>query len=210
MNAGRLRQAESEFLARYPGGFDHPDMVAVGKKHKVPQMIEMTQLAFQEGNFGLPTVIVASLTKVIGRSSLVSVFEKSKFKHFANTLTPMEHEWLVDGLQEQLYGHQQSGFEMVVDLLGTRKLAKWPLISVCPMYFRPDHEVFVKPTTIKTMIDALELHELQYHPAPTWAFYAALRSRINEMKSMVDDSLSPNNAAFTGFLMMTLGSVKGR
>jgi len=48
------------------------------------------------------------------------------------------------------------------------------------------------------------LKNLQYKPAPTWAFYNEYRAEINEMKSKVDASLSPYNVAFTGFLMRSM------
>lgn len=41
-------------------------------------------------------------------------------------------------------------------------------------------------------------------PAPTWKFYDTFRDIVNEMKLRVDPGLSPGNAAFTGFLMMSL------
>ena len=34
MNLERLKRAEEFFLTRYPGGFSHPEMVAIGKKTK--------------------------------------------------------------------------------------------------------------------------------------------------------------------------------
>ena len=62
---------------------------------------------------------------------------------------------------------------------------------------------FVKPTTTKNVIRQFEVEDLVYRPQPTWQFYDAYRDLIAEMKALTDPSLSPNNAAFTGFLMMT-------
>jgi hypothetical protein len=42
-----------------------------------------------------------------------------------------------------------------------------------------------------------------YKPRPTWSFYAGYRDAIARMKAAVSPALAPNNAAFTGFLMMT-------
>jgi hypothetical protein len=47
------------------------------------------------------------------------------------------------------------------------------------------------------------LKNLQYKPTPTWAFYDAYRSVIHEMKSKVDQSLSPSNTAFSWFLLLS-------
>ncbi len=75
-----------------------------------------------------------------------------------------------------------------------------------PVYFRPQIEVFVKPTTAKGVIKFFELESLQYKPTPTWAFYEEYRAVINAMKSKADACLAPSNAAFTEFLMMSLES----
>lgn len=32
-----LKQAERAFLKRYPGGFEHPELAALGKKHRMDQ-----------------------------------------------------------------------------------------------------------------------------------------------------------------------------
>ena len=42
----KLQAAESTFMREFPGGFDHPDMVKMGKKHKMSQMTELVQASF--------------------------------------------------------------------------------------------------------------------------------------------------------------------
>ena len=61
----------------------------------------------------------------------------------------------------------------------------------------------MKPTTTKNVIRQFELDDLVYKPRPSWDFYARYRDAIETMKGAVSPTLSPNNAAFTGFLMMT-------
>jgi len=169
-------------------------------------MIEFTQEAFSESGFARPQTVMHNLVQVISRASMVSVFEKPKFKAFANTLTPIESELYAHSLYQRLYGDEQAGFEGMLDLLKTYKMAKWTVISIVPLYFKPMDEVFIKPTTVKGIIKNLELKDLEYQPTPSWGFYALFRDVIEEMKTKVDPCLSPNNAAFTGFLMMTLGN----
>jgi hypothetical protein len=77
-------------------------------------------------------------------------------------------------------------------------------MTVCPAYCRPQVEVFIKPTTVKGIIQTFELENLHYHPAPTWNFYEQYRAAINEMKIWVDESLSQYNIAFSGFLMRSM------
>jgi hypothetical protein len=179
-------------------------MLAIGKKHRVDKMSLLTQDCFPKKKFRDTHDIIDNMVKIIGRSSMVSVFEKPRFKDFTNSLTPKEKNQLVAGLKDQLHGDEQKGFEKIVNLLKMNKLAKWSLISIIPAYFRPQQEVFVKPTTTKGVIAYFELNSLHYRPQPSWDFYAEYRDIINEMKTRVDPSLSPNSAAFTGFLMMTL------
>ena len=95
-----------------------------------------------------------------------------------------------------------AGFEMILDLFKSEKLAKWTLMTVCQTYFHPQRDVFIKPTTVKRAINYFELENLEYRPTPSWAFYEGYRSAFLNMKSKVDSSLAPTNPAFSGFLRM--------
>lgn len=205
MNLYKLKQAEEAFLQRYPGGFDNPELKALrNKKHKPDQMIALAQESFSTPLFKIPNLIVQNMERLISRSSIIAVFEKMKFRDFANILSHQEKEWLSRGLEELLHRTEQTGFEMILDLLKSHKLAKWSLMTVCQTYFHPQRDVFVKPTTVKGVIGYFELKDLQYRPTPSWDFYGAYRSVFHEMKSKVDQSLSPTNPAFSGFLLMSI------
>jgi hypothetical protein len=205
MNLDKLRQAEQIFLRRYPGGFENPELVTMRvKKHKPDQMISLAQESFSPANFRHPDLIVQNMVKVISRSSVISVFEKPRFRDFARSLAPDEKDFLSNGLKQLLHGNEQTGFEMVLEVLRHEKLAKWTLMTVCQTYFHPQRDVFVKPTTVKGVIQYFELENLQYRPEPSWPFYEAYRSAFFEMKARVDPSLSPTNPAFSGFLWMSI------
>ena len=205
MNLSRLKQAEAVFLQRYPGGFNNPELIATRvKKHRPDQMIALARESFAPENFNRPELIVQSMVKVMGRSSITSVFEKAKFKNFANSLSGDEKEFLSSSLNQLLHENEQTGFEMMLDLLKSRKQAKWTLMTVCPTYFHPQRDVFIKPTTVKGVIQYFELEHLHYQPTPSWTFYEEYRSAFHELKSRVDASLSPTNPAFSGFLWMTI------
>ncbi|MEZ5357245.1 MAG: hypothetical protein R3F48_00350 [Candidatus Zixiibacteriota bacterium] len=203
MNIKRLRQAEKEFLNRYPGGFEHPEMLELAKKHKKDKLTNLARDYFAKKNFSDPHEIVASMVKLVAQSTMVSLFEKPKFRDMATSLTPREKEIFSRALKDLLYGKEQKGFEALLSELANRKMAKWTLMTVFKYYFRPEVEVFVKPSTAKLVISSLEL-DLVYKPRPSWEFYAAYRDIINDIKSKVDITLSPSNAAFCGFLMMAL------
>lgn len=204
MNRAKLKEAEETFLMQYPGGFSNPLMLEIAKKHKVEKMIKLAQDSFAVEQFDCSSKIVDSMSKIVGQSSLVSVFEKPKFRDAVKGMDEHEKERLSYGLKEFLYGDQELGFEQMSGLLGEYKVAKWPVLTVFPIYCRPSVEVFIKPTTAKGIIEYFELEGLYYRPNPTYEFYKAYREQINLMKKELDDSLQVDNAAFCGFLMMSM------
>ena len=204
MNLGKLIRSEEVFLQRYPGGFDNPEIIAIrNRKHNVDKMIAFAQQSFVKRNFKFPDQIVQNMIKLVSRSSVISVFEKPRFRDFLESFSPDDRGWLTSGVEELLHGNEQTGFEAILNMLKSGKLAKWSLMTVCQTYFHPQRDVLVKPTTVKGIIDYFELNDLQYKPAPTWAFYDAYRSTIHEMKSKVHPSLSPSNLAFSWFLLLS-------
>jgi hypothetical protein len=204
MNLEKLKQAEEQFFAKYPGGFDNPEMIQIRKKHSLQKMFELTQDAFAKQNFKRPDLIVENMVKVITRSSLIAVYEKTKFRNFALLLLPEEKQKLSIGLRDLLHGNEQIGFEILLESLQGGRLAKWSLMTILPAYYHPQTAVFIKPTTVKGIIQYFELNSLHYHPTPTWAFYEEFRAALDDMKAKVDPSLSPYYIAFTGFLMRTM------
>ncbi|MGE5677765.1 MAG: hypothetical protein ACM3ZR_06875 [Pseudomonadota bacterium] len=204
MNIAKLKEAEERFFMRYPGGFSDPLMVEMKKKHKPEKMNKLAQDSFSVEQFDSPDRIVDSMTKIVSQSSMVSVFEKPKFRDLIKTIGDSERECLSHGLLEFLYGDQGGGFELMCDLLNEYKLAKWPLLTVCPFYYRPDAEVFIKPTTAKGVIEYFELEGLRYSSKPTFEFYKSYREQINWMKQHVTSLLPVDNGAFCGFLMMAI------
>lgn len=209
MNKTRLKQAEEKFFARYPGGFSNPLMLEIAKKHKIEKMNKLAEESFAIEQFDSPSKIIDSMSKIISQSSMISIFEKPKFRDLAKVFTDFEKERISIGLKEFLYGDQKLGFEFMCGLLKEYKLAKWPLLTVCPVYMKPNFEVFIKPTTVKGVIQYFELEGLKYSPNPSFEFYKAYREQINIMKDEVDSSLRSGNAAFCGFLMMAIDDAEG-
>lgn len=204
MDLAKLKAAEAAFLHRYPGGFDNLEIDAIRKKkHNVDRMIAFAKESFEPRNFKRPDLIVENMTRVIGRSSVISVFEKAKFKDFVLLLLPQDRAFLATGLEALLHGNEQAGFEAILDLFRSHKLGKWSLMTICQTYYHPQKDVLVKPNTVKNIIQYFELAHLQYKPAPSWEFYDLYRSTIHTMKSKVDPSLSPTNAAFSWFLLLS-------
>lgn len=203
MDLNALKKAEQKFLKKYPGGFANPEMLAIGKKHKMEKLEVFAKDSFAKTKFSNPNLIVDQIAKLASQSTLISVFEKPKFRDMIKGILPEEKASLSQVVYELLHGQKKLGFESWVDELKKHKLAKWPLATFIQAYYSPRKEVFVKPTTAKLIIESLKL-DLVYKPSPTWDFYSKFRKIIQEAKNYVDQSLSPNNPAFCGFLMMSL------
>ncbi len=200
MNLETLKTAEEQFFNEYPEGFKAPEFVEIIKRHNVDKLSLFAKEELGKEKFEDTNKVVAAAIKIITTSSMVSVFEKMRFRDYSKSLAGVRKKSFAKGLCELLHGDQQVGFEILLSELERHKLAKWTLISAVPFYYKPKKEYFVKPMTTKSVISRLELN-LEYKPKPTWVFYKKYRIALNKLKRNVDKSLSPNNAAFTGFLM---------
>lgn len=76
INRRKLKEAEKKFLKMYPGGFGHPEMEKVAKKHQPEKMAALARESYAKEKFNEPDEIVASMIRIVTRSSMVSVFEK--------------------------------------------------------------------------------------------------------------------------------------
>jgi len=204
MNIEKLYEAEINFLSVYPGGFSDPAMEDIKKKHKPEKMKQKAQEFFAEENFKNIEEMTVNIAKIITTSSMVSVFEKPKFRDFTKAISKDEKKILVAAYYDMIHGDQERGFDSLVDFLRPYKLAKWTLVTAAQFYYRPEKEVFVKPTTCKGVIEHFELEGLIYKPLPDFAFYKKYRTAINKMKRETKELKIKDNAAFSGFLMMTL------
>lgn len=203
MNPAKLAEAEALFRMRYPEGFASEELQHIRRKHNVDRLSEFAQAALAEAQFVQRGKVLDDVVKIVTRSSMVSLFEKPRFRDYVNGLGRHDREYLASGYRQLLHGDQRTGFEQVLDVLDAGQLAKWSLMTIVMYQYRPQVDVFVKPTTTKNVIRQFELEGLVYRPRPSWDFYFAYRAEIAAMKARVSPSLAPNNAAFTGFLMMT-------
>ncbi len=203
MDLARLKRLEADFLDRYPGGFAHPDMQAIVAKHRKGKMEAEAQERFAPEGFGNAAAVCDAFARLCGRSSVLSVFEKPRLREAVAGFAPPETAGFAEALQQRLHGDARAGFEAMVRILAPHGLAKWPVISVLPAYFRPQDEVFVKPTGAKAVVAAMGL-PLSYRPRPDWDFYQGYRDAFMTMIAACDPSLSPSTLAFGGFLMMSL------
>ena len=200
MNLEKLKDIESEFLERYPKGFEDAHFFPTMKKFKPEKLEEFAKEALKKENFSNPNLVVDGFFKTIQKSVMVSLFDKLKLKDTIMSLNSYEKDMLSIEIFELLYGDKKEGFEGLVEFLAQYNLAKWTLLSVVPYSINRQSEYFIKPTTTKNIIKYFELKNLIYKPKPSFEFYENYTKVLEEMKSNVDDSLTFDNAAFTGFL----------
>jgi hypothetical protein len=205
VNVDKLREAEFLFLYRYPDGFASEELKPIRKRHNVDRLSEFAAEALARPRFTRQAQVLEDIVRIVSRSSMVSLFEKPRFRDYVNALSRDDRSRLVAAFDNLLHDDSACGFRDLVDMLGDAGLAKWSLVTICLFHYRPGREVFVKPTTTKNVIRRFELDGLIYRPRPAWEFYEGYRDAISRMKAEVDPALSPNNAAFTGFLMMSSG-----
>ena len=82
-------------------------MQEIGKKHRVPQMVALSQDCFKKSRFSKPRDIADDIVRVVSRASMVSRFEKSKSRDFVNALLEAEIKLLALGLKNFLHRKQQ-------------------------------------------------------------------------------------------------------
>ena len=202
MKIEKLKIIEDYFYETYPKGFEDEAMLPIVKRHNIPKVTALAREYFAPDKFVYPEQIIEDMTKTVSKSSMISLFDKPKFRDETKAMSIEQKDILCIGLSEFLHGNQKSGFEMMLEVLVAKKLARWSLISVIPYYYTPDVELFVKPTTTKGIINYFEIKDIVYKPRPSYEFYTKYKEIIEELKYHVNPSLRDDNAKFTGFLMM--------
>ena len=203
MNINKLKAAEHQFLSMYPEGFESEGLKDGARKHKMDKMIKDAQEFLSIEGLRHYKVAIQNIKKLISRASIVSVFEKTKFRNLLNESDDLFEQEFVDAVYTMIHEDQEEGFTKIVDLLSPYKIAKWPILSAMLLYYSPKEEVLIKPTTVKKVIEYFELEGLKYTPKVNYQFYAEYRAAIHKMIDLVDPKLSITNGHFSGFLMMT-------
>ena len=204
MNFEKLKELEEEFLYVYPDGFQDAKFFPTMKKFKPEKLEEFAKEGLKKENFSNPSLVVENFFKTIQKSVMVSLFDKLKLRDMIASLNSYEKDMLSIELYELLYGNKKEGFEGLVEFLAEYNLAKWTIISVVPYSINRQSEYFIKPTTTKNIIKYLEIKDLIYKPRPSFEFYNTYVKLLDKMKTKVDNSLTFDNAAFTGFLKIAI------
>jgi len=206
MNLERLKRAEAAFMERYPGGFEHPEMIERGRKHRIDKLVAKARIALAPERFEDADLVAVDIVKTLTASSMVSVFEKPKFRDLVRDASARDKARLCSHVYQLLHGDTERGFESLSAFLADRKMAKWTVMTVFPFYVSPRDEAFIKPTTAKEILGFYGLEGLSYRPRPYWEFYAGYRDALKSMMARVDPLLGPDMASFSAFLMIGAGA----
>jgi hypothetical protein len=208
MNLQRLKEAETRFLTMYPQGFETPELGEMVKKHRLDKLTAFARDAFAPNALRDVDKAAGDMAKLVSRSSLVSVFEKPKFRDAVAAMSSEEKETLVGLLDQLLYGVEAAGFDGLSSLLAMYQIDKWPVVTAFRCYCCPETDLAVKPTTVKNVISFFEIEGLRYTPHPVFTFYDGYRAAVGEMRAAVSARCGPTGAHFSGFLMMAMeGSI---
>ena len=94
MNLKKLREAESLFLLQYPDGFADEGLKDISKRHNVGKLSEFASEALKKSAFNNQGRVLDDIVRIVSRSSMVSMFEKPKFRDYVNGLSRNDREFL--------------------------------------------------------------------------------------------------------------------
>ena len=203
MNTKKLKEAEAYFYELYPKGFEDEGLAVIKKRHNTAKIGDQVHEMFSKDNFGQPELICENYSKIVSKSSLISLFEKPKVRDMVKGMSTASKDIFSIALYELIHGNKKEGFDDLVEILAENKLAKWSLVSLISYYYYRGKEYFIKPTTTKNVIKHFELEGLVYKPRPSFEFYDIYTKELEKMKKLVNVN-TDDNAAFTGFLMMSM------
>ena len=87
MNTEKLNKAKEHFMILYPNGFEDEKMEEIAKKHKPQKMRRMAEEFFPREAFKRPVELMEHWVKIVSQSSMVSLFEKPKFRDLISYMT---------------------------------------------------------------------------------------------------------------------------
>jgi len=206
MNIEKLKELEDSFFEYYPNGFLDEKLVKVGKIFNTPRFTKMAIDSFEIKNFSDIESICQDFFNILLKSPLISFYEGSTLRNALKSFTNYEKDMLSIYLQDILYSGYKNSFDDFLELLASKNIAKWQIVTLIPYYFAPNNNYFLKPTTTKNIIKYFELENLKYNPKPSLEFYLNYTKQLENMKKHLRKELRDDNARFTGFLRMALDS----
>ncbi len=204
MNIKKLKELEESFFEYYPKGFEDEKLIKISKLFNTPKFHKLAKNSFELKNFSNIEQICEDFFTILLKSPLISFYEGDILKKALKSFTNFEKDMLSIYLQDILHNDIESSFEDFIELLSSKNLAKWQIITLIPYYFEPNKNYFLKPSTTKNIIKYFEIEDLKYNSKPSFEFYKNYIKVLEIMKNSVRSELRDDNARFTGFLRMAM------
>ena len=93
---------EALFLQMYPKGFEDEGLREVSKKHNVVKLSEFAATALAKKRFAMPGAVLDDIVKIVTRSSMISMFEKPRFRDYVTGLSRSDRDYLTEGYRKLL------------------------------------------------------------------------------------------------------------
>lgn len=104
MNLEKLKIIEEHFFETYTKGFEDEGLAKIVKRHNVAKLTDFAQEAFAKEKFLYPQKIVDDMIKLVSHSTMISLFEKSRFRDAMKVMSTERKELLSIGLEQMLHG----------------------------------------------------------------------------------------------------------
>lgn len=117
MNLDKLKEAEANFFAFYPKGFEDEGLLPIIKRHNTEGIGKSVRELFVPERFRNADEICESFAKIVSKSTLISLFEKPKVRDMVKQMSMDQRDMLSIALYELLHGKREKGFELIVEVL---------------------------------------------------------------------------------------------
>lgn len=208
MNLEKLKDCEERFFEYYKDGFEDEKLAKTVKLFNTIKFQTLAKNSFALENFSNFEYISQSFFEILLKSPLISFYErdliKDALKNFTNYEKDMLSIYLKDLLYEDLEENIKDSFDELVELIASKNLAKWHILTLIPYYFAPDKNYFLKPSTTRNIVKYFELENIKYKPRPSFEFYKDYTKNLQKMKNIVNPILRDDNGRFTGFLRLAM------
>lgn len=208
MNLEKLKDCEERFFEYYKDGFEDEKLAKTVKLFNTIKFQTLVKNSFALENFSNIEYISQSFFEILLKSPLISFYErdliKNALKNFTNYEKDMLSIYLKDLLYEDLEESIKDSFDELVELLASKNLAKWHILTLIPYYFAPNKNYFLKPSTTRNIVKYFELENIKYKPRPSFEFYKDYTKNLQKMKNIVNPILRDDNGRFTGFLRLAM------
>src|SRR5574344_430366 len=208
MNIEKLKECEERFFEYYKDGFEDEKLAKTVKLFNTQKFHTLTKNSFALENFSNIEQIAQDFFTILLKSPLISFYEGDLLKNALKNLTSYEKDMLSIYLKDILYAknedNKKDSFDELVELLASKNLAKWHIITLIPYYFSPNKNYFLKPSTTRNIIKYFELKDIKYNSKPSFEFYKNYTNNLLKMKNSVNPKLIDDNGRFTGFLRLAM------